>query len=168
MIRIAEPRDINWISLYRVAYQDETVTIDEALLERVEAGRAHFDRLIERGLPCYGLTTGLGQRVDIQLDEMARAQVAENMLRARAAAIGRPLPRAVVRATLLIRLVNFLSARAAVSAALCRFVVDRLNDDFTPWIPTLGHGMASDAIAHSHAFQTFIGEGPKPPRSPRQ
>lgn len=159
MIRISQPGDLNWINLYRVAYQREKLELDPGLLAAVDAGRAHFDALIERGLPCYGVTTGLGQLVETVLDDAARTQIAANLLRARAAAIGAPLAPAVARATLLIRLVNFLSARAAVSAALCRFLVDRLNDDFTPWIPALGHGMAADAIAHSHAFQTFIGEG---------
>ena len=47
----------------------------------------------------------------------------------------------------------------ALVAIYVVFLVERLNDDFTPWIPVLGHGMAADAIANTHAFQTFIGEG---------
>ena len=58
-----------------------------------------------------------------------------------------------------IRLFNFLSGLDGVSRELCQFLVARLNDDFVPWIPALGHGMAADAIANTHAFQTFIGEG---------
>ena len=60
---------------------------------------------------------------------------------------------------MLIRLVNFVSAMSGVRSDLCRFLVDCLNDDLTPWIPSLGHGMAADAIANTQAFQTFIGEG---------
>ncbi len=159
MIRIARREELDWITLYRVAYQDTPIEIDAALLRRVEAGRCRFEELIARGVPCYGVTTGLGKLVDAELDHQARRDIAANMLRARAAAIGEPLPRPVARATMLIRLVNFLDGRAAVSSALCRFLVDRINDGFTPWIPALGHGMAGDAIAHTHAFQSLIGEG---------
>jgi histidine ammonia-lyase len=81
------------------------------------------------------------------------------MLRARAVAIGAPFARPVARAMLLLRLVNFLSGRSGVRGALCTYLVDRLNDDFTPWVPSLGHGMGADAIANTHAFQTLIGEG---------
>ena len=159
MITIAQPADIDWVNLYRVAYQDEPIEIDTQLLARVDAGRAHFDDLIRRGLPCYGVTTGLGQLVTTGLDDAARDELPANILRARAAAIGEPFPRPVARAMMLIRLVNFIGGRAAVDAALCRYLADRLNDDFTPWVPSLGHGMAADAIANSHAFQTLIGEG---------
>lgn len=159
MIRIRQPQDINWVNLYRIACQDEKLEIDTALLAAVDAGRQQFDELIERGVPCYGVTTGLGQLADLPLDAAARAGIANNMLYARAAAIGAPFSRSVARATLVIRLVNFLTARSAVGSDLCRFIVDRLNDGFTPWIPSLGHGMAGDAIAHCHAFQTLIGEG---------
>jgi len=159
MITLKQPADLNWINLYRIAYQGEALEIDTALLATVDAGHAHFSELIERGIPCYGVTTGLGKMVDTGLDAVARAELPANMLRARAAAIGEPFDKPVVRAMLVFRLVNFLSGRSGVRGTLCRFLVDRLNDDFIPWVPSLGHGMAADAIANTHAFQTLIGEG---------
>ena len=159
MIRIEHSGDLNWINLYRVVYQGERVEIADSLLARVDAGQAQFVELIERGTPSYGVTTGLGKLVDTGLDDAARAELPANMLRARAVAIGAPFSRPVARAMLFMRLVNFLSGRSAVRSALCVFLVDRLNDDFTPWVPSLGHGMGADAIANTHAFQTLIGEG---------
>lgn len=159
MIRLERSSDINWINLYRVAYQHEPLQISDALLQQVDAGHARFVDLIERGVPSYGVTTGLGKLVSAELDETARAELPANMLRARAVAIGAPFAKPVARAMLFIRLVNFLSGRSGVRSLLCQNLVDRLNDDFTPWVPSLGHGMAADAIANTHAFQTLIGEG---------
>ncbi len=159
MIRLEQASDLNWINLYRVAYQDAPVQIAETLLQQVDAGYRQFVDLIDRGVPSYGVTTGLGKLVESSLDDAARAQLPANMLRARAVAIGDPFPRQVARAMLLIRLVNFLSGRSGVRRELCLYLVDRLNDGFTPWIPSLGHGMAADAIANTHAFQGLIGEG---------
>ncbi|TNF91096.1 MAG: aromatic amino acid lyase [Gammaproteobacteria bacterium] len=159
MIRFEQSGDLNWVNLYRVAYQREYVELGSALLATVDAGHAEFTRLIEQGVPCYGVTTGLGKMVNTELDSAARAGLQANMLRARAAAVGEPFARPVARAMLLIRLVNFLSGRSGVRSDLCCFLVDRLNDNFTPWVPSLGHGMAADAIANTHAFQTLIGEG---------
>lgn len=159
MIGLNQVSDLNWVNLYRVAYQHERVEIGAELLAAVDAGYARFGNLIDRGVPCYGVTTGLGKLVGTEIGVAARAELQANMLRARAAAVGEPLARPVARAMLLLRLVNFLSGWAGVRAELCRFLVERLNDDFTPWVPLLGHGMAADAIANTHAFQTFIGEG---------
>jgi len=159
MIGITHANDLNWVNLYRIACQGEAVELDAALLAAVDAGHARFVALIEAGTPCYGVTTGLGKLVATELDAAARAELPANMLRARAAAIGEPFAPPVARAAMVFRLVNFLSGRSGVRASLCRFLVDRLNDGFTPWIPSLGHGMAADAIANTHAFQTLIGEG---------
>ena len=159
MIVVAQPGDLNWVNLYRVACQGEALELGDELLAAVDKGYAGFVRLIEAGTPCYGVTTGLGKLVATDLDESARAGLQANLLRARAVAIGEPLPRPVARAMLFFRLVNLLSGRSGVRSDLCRYLVARLNDDFVPWVPTLGHGMAGDAIANTHAFQTLLGEG---------
>ncbi|MCB0165268.1 MAG: histidine ammonia-lyase [Anaerolineae bacterium] len=159
MITLRQPADLTWDVVEAVAYDHARLAIDEALLARVEQGRAALLHLIDQGVPCYGVTTGLGALSTTELTDAERAELPHHMLRARAAAIGPPLPKPVARATLVIRLVNFLSGLDGVSADLCRFVVDRLNDDFTPWIPGLGHGIAADVTANCHACQTFIGEG---------
>jgi histidine ammonia-lyase len=159
MIKISHTTDLNWVNLYRIAYQNVKVELGSDLLQQVDESRQHFLDLIERGVPCYGVTTGLGKLVNTSLDDEARAALPANMLLARAVAIGEPFSRPVGRAMLLIRLVNFLSGRSGVSSNLCAALVDCLNNDFTPWVPSLGHGMAADATANTHAFQTLIGEG---------
>ncbi len=159
MITLTSPQSINWETVQAVAYDNATVSIAPDLLARVEAGRKRFQQLIEDGIPCYGVTTGLGDLVTVKLSEAERQDLPHNILRARAAAIGAPLPKPVVRALMLCKLFNFLTGADGVSVELCQFLVDRLNDGFTPWVPSLGHGMAADATAHTHTFQTFIGEG---------
>ena len=159
MITLETLDDINWVNLYRVAWQGQPVTIAESLLCRVDDGHRRFVQLIERGVPSYGVTTGLGRLVSADLDDAARAELPNNMLRARAAAIGEPFPRPAARALMLIRLVNFLSGRSGVRRELCLQLIDYLNAGLAPWIPSLGHGMAADATANTHAFQCVIGEG---------
>lgn len=159
MIILEQPSDINWENVVAIAYGGEKVGVGEEALGRVTAGRALFWELIGRGVPCYGVTTGLGKLVGLELSEEERAELPAHILRARSPAIGPPLAKSIARATMVLRLVNFLSGKSAVTPELCQFICNRLNDDFVPWIPSMGHGMASDAIAHTHTFQTLIGEG---------
>ena len=159
MISIERPEDLNRSTLEAVAYDEVPLRISPSLLAAVDAGRKLFLLLIENGTPCYGVTTGLGRLSGVALTAEEKKDISKNILRARAAAFGPPFEKPVVRALMVVRLVNFLSARDGVRSNVCRFLVDRLNDDFTPWVPQFGHGMAADAIANSHAFQTFIGEG---------
>ena len=51
------------------------------LLTKVEQGRQQFLELIEQGVPCYGVTTGLGQLVKLDLDDASRADLPHNILR---------------------------------------------------------------------------------------
>lgn len=159
MISIERPEDINWINLYWIVYQREPVELGDALLAQVDAGQQRFNALIERGIPCYGVTTSFGKLVEIEPGHEAEREIIRNTLRERASAFGEPLPRPAARAMLVLRLVNFLTGRDGVSSNLCRFLVGRLNDDFVPWVPILGHGMAADASANSHAFQILVGQG---------
>ena len=159
MIRIRTPVDLNRDALVQIAYDGARLTIDDELLREVEAGRRVFLRLIESGASCYGVNTGLGKLAGVSLDSEAGDHLPRNILRARAAAFGPAFEPEVVRAMMVIKLVNFLSARDGVRAETCEYLAARLNDDFVPWVPKHGHGMAADAIANSHAFQTFIGEG---------
>ncbi|MEM8863666.1 MAG: aromatic amino acid lyase, partial [Chloroflexota bacterium] len=159
MITLNTLEDINWENVQAVAYDEEKLEISADLLAVVESGRKQFQALIDAGVSCYGVTTGLGKLVSLDLSDDERADLPHNILRARAAAIGPPFSRPIVRATMMLKLTNFLSGRDGVTPELCTFLVNRLNDGFTPWMPSLGHGMGADAIAHTHCFQTFIGEG---------
>jgi histidine ammonia-lyase len=60
---------------------------------------------------------------------------------------------------MLLRLTGFLGGAAGVSSALCGFLADRLNDGWTPVVPTRGITSAGEVIALSHLFQTLVGEG---------
>ena len=159
MITLQHAEDISWDTVCAIAYDDVKLSLSSELLQKVSEGRRCFRTLIDAGAPCYGVTTGLGRLVDVDLDDDAKQVLARNILVGRAAGVGPPLSKPVARATLLIKLCNFLSARDGVRPELVSFVVDRLNDDFVPWIPSLGHGMGGDAIAHTHCFQTFVGLG---------
>lgn len=159
MITIHQPGDINERLIQKVAYEYEPLAIDPVLLQKIDQARQAFVRLLQGGTPCYGVTTGLGQLADVQLDPAEQQRNMQNLLRARAVAIGPPLEKSIARSAMVVRLVNFLSGLDGVRPALCEFVLARINDDFVPWVPRQGHGMAADAIANTHLFQTLIGEG---------
>ena len=132
MITLTHHTEINWQTTQAVAYEHERVTIAPDLLQHVAASRAHFQHLIDQGVPCYGVTTGLGKLVSIDLSDEERDDLPHNILRARAAAIGAPFPRPVVRAMMFLRLFNFLSGHSGVTAELCTYIADRLNDRLYP------------------------------------
>src|SRR5262249_27683068 len=68
-------------------------------------------------------------------------------------------PAADVRAVMAIKLRALLAPEAGVSARLCRYLADRLNDQLIAAVPRGGIGCSGEIIPLCHAFQTPIGLG---------
>jgi histidine ammonia-lyase len=159
MITVTGPGDITVEVVERVSWGKERVRLAPQGLDIVERTHREVERSLADGQRVYGLNTGMGYLADRDLQPQEQRVHQRNLLIGRA--VGGPpyLPPAEARAVLLIRLSDFLSGHPGVSAALCRFLVDRLNDDFVPAIPRAGIGCAGEVIPLAHAFQTFVGVG---------
>jgi histidine ammonia-lyase len=142
----------------RIVLEHEAVAVAPALLDAVDAARARMLAHLATGATAYGVNTGVGYLAGTPIDATAQRAFQRSLL-LRGAGQGPPLAPAVVRGAMLIRLAGFLSGCAGVSAALCRFIADRLNDGWSPAVPSRGITGAGEVIALSHLFQTFAGEG---------
>ena len=159
MITLRCPDDVTLETVEAVAYGSQTLTIHPALLEEVRRSHEAMRAVLANGERVYSVNTGTGFLATKDLSDSEQVRHQRNLLLGRA--VGSPpfLPFEEARAVLVARLVNFLSGYAGVTPELCRFVVDRLNDGFTPAIPRTGIGASGEVIPLSHAFQTFLGIG---------
>ena len=142
----------------RIVRGREAVRIAPALLEHVAGIRAAMLAHLAGGARLYGVTTGLGHlaREPLALEDREAFQRAILM---RGAGQGPALPADVVRGALLLRLTGFLAGDAAVSPELCEFLAARLNDGWTPVVPSRGISSAGEVVALSHLFATLAGTG---------
>ncbi|HZH25312.1 MAG TPA: aromatic amino acid lyase [Solirubrobacteraceae bacterium] len=158
MIVLERPGQLDAERYRRIVEEHEPVTVAPLLLDAVDAERARMLSHLESGATAYGVNTGVGYLAGTPIGPGEQRAFQRSIL-LRGAGQGPPFAPAVVRGAMLIRLAGFLSGRAAVSAALCRFIADRLNDGWTPSVPARGVSSAGEVIALSHLFQTFAGEG---------
>ena len=95
--------------------------------ERIAASRAVVDRLASGPTLIYGLNTGLGhmrnERVPVEAIEASQVLT----VRSHAGGIGRPLPVAVVRAAMAVRVAGFARGGSGVSPAIAETYVELLN-----------------------------------------
>lgn len=159
MITLRHPGDITLETVEAVAYAGQPLELHPTLLDTVRVSHEAMRSALENGVHVYGINTGTGFLAKRDLSKPEQLRYQRNLLLGRA--VGSPpfLPPEEVRALLVARLVNLLSGYAAVTPELCQFVVDRLNDGFTPAIPRSGIGSSGEVIPLSHAFQTFLGIG---------
>jgi histidine ammonia-lyase len=129
-------------------------------LERVERNRRAFARLVERGTPIYGVTTGHGALVLSEVPREHQRQSQANLLRSHAAGAGEELPDAVVRAALGVRLNGLLRGHSGIRPLVLRLLADLLNAGLIPCVPRTGSlGASGDLAPSAHAFLPLIGEG---------
>ena len=158
-VQLDDADDLTADSYEAIVYDGAMVTLTADALTRIDASRDAFMALLETGVICYGVNTGLGAMSTMDLTAEQSAALPRHTLLGRASGTGPVLPQAVGRGALVAKLTQFLGGRSAVGGELCRAIAARLNRGMTPAIPSRGHGMAGEIIPLSHAMQPLIGEG---------
>jgi len=130
--------------LVRVARDSEMVEISPDAVARMETTRAVVERVLERGVPVYGLTTGVGARKRIKVRADETEEFNRMLILNHRVGQGDLASDDVVRATLL-RLANgFAKGTSGVRPELAERVVRSLNEGLLPRVRTLGSTGQSD------------------------
>lgn len=159
MIELRRYDALDLDSYRRIVLDGEPIAVSESLFEHVDRRREALLRHLVTGVPAYGVTTGLGYLASETVSEDDQPALQRSLLTARASGLGPPLPRDVVRGAMLLRLVGLLSGFPGASSALCRFLAARLNDGWSPIVPSGPYGASGEIAPLAHLFQTFVGEG---------
>jgi len=158
MIRLTG-RDLTAAQLAAIA-GGAPVSLDETALEAVRANRSVIDRILAEGRTVYGINTGFGQfaTVVIPPDQLRRLQL--NLVRSHAAGVGEPLSRPQTRALMAARINCLLKAHSGIRPEPIRLLVDCLNQDVLPVVPSQGSvGASGDLAPLAHMALLLVGEG---------
>jgi histidine ammonia-lyase len=142
-----------------VAWQGVRVVLADEVMPLLLRERAVVDDIVDRQVPAYGLTTGLGNRSSYALPRAELTQFSVRTIRGRANAVGGPLPTPVVRAAVLARVNGIAGGGSGVSPQIARLLVDMLNARVHPVIPEVGSIGASDLCQMAHVGLVVMGEG---------
>jgi histidine ammonia-lyase len=136
-------RDLTPADVVAVARAGAPAALAEAALDAMLEANALAELTFERGLPTYGLTTGLGaqKRTSLRRDDggFSWRQIAESRV-----GQGPAAPREAVRAAMLVLANQFAGASTCVRPVLADELVRALNDDRIPEVRLLGSLGASD------------------------
>jgi len=152
--------DLTIADVEAVARHDAPVRLDDAARARMQEARDVIDALVAEGAVVYGVTTGFGDLATTFIDPSQAGRLQENLLMSHAAGVGRPFPREVVRAMLLLR-ANTL----ALGYSGCRpLIVERLlaflDAEIHPVVPEQGSlGASGDLAPLAHLALPIIGRG---------
>jgi histidine ammonia-lyase len=132
----------------------------ESAIQQMERSRAVVDRLAAGDAPVYGVNTGVGLLADVRIAASDLDQLQRNVVRSHCAGVGDPLPRAEVRAMMLIRANVLAKGYSGIRPVVAQRLCDLLNHGVTPQVPSQGSvGASGDLAPLAHMAAVLIGEG---------
>jgi histidine ammonia-lyase len=156
---VVDGRTLSYGDVVAVARHGAHVALADGVLPRLVSERAVVDNVVDRQVPTYGLTTGLGARSSYALPRAELDAFSVRTVRGRANAVGDPLPVPVVRAALLARVNGLAGGGSGVRPEILRLLVALLNARVHPVIPEVGSIGASDLCQLAHVGLVVVGEG---------
>jgi histidine ammonia-lyase len=150
--------DAGITDVLRIA-QGARVSLEPDAVARIGASRAVVDALVDGPDLVYGLNTGLGHQRDVRVPREALRRYQDLIVLAHDGAIGPPLPTALVRAAMAVRLAGIARGGSGVSLPAAEGIAALLNAGVHPVVPTVGSVGASDLMHMSAIAQVLIGHG---------
>lgn len=149
--------------LWAVAHDDAEVALDQDARKRVLAARVPIDELVAQGdsAPAvYGINTGFGALAETRINASDIRALQRNLVRSHACGIGPDLSLAQVRGMLLLRAQVIGLGHSGVRVDVVERLVEMLNRQVCPRIPSQGSvGASGDLAPLAHLALTLIGEG---------
>jgi len=146
--------------IVQVARKRKKVSLDRSAIAFVERGSNMVRSWVDEGKTIYGITTGFGDLASkvIPADQSARLQ--ENLLISHACGVGDPFPEDIVRAITLLRINSLIRGFSGISLNTLSRMVDLLNLEIHPVIPSKGSvGASGDLCPLSHLAIALLGLG---------
>ncbi|HEV2350221.1 MAG TPA: histidine ammonia-lyase [Terriglobia bacterium] len=122
--------------------------------------RALIEKMIERKLVVYGVTTGVGSLSTERIDPAQARQLQLNIVRSHACGVGDALDTEETRALLLLRANGLAAGLSGVRPALVDLLCQFLNHGIHPVVPERGSvGASGDLAPLAHLARALVGEG---------
>jgi histidine ammonia-lyase/phenylalanine ammonia-lyase len=132
---------------------------DPEVRARLERSARFKEELIEQGVPVYGVTTGVGDSVDVQIAHGKAAALQRNLMRKLGCGTGNILAEEYARAVMLLRANTLALGQSAVRPVIVETLLACLNAGVVPCIPEEGSvGASGDLVPLSYVLAALCGE----------
>lgn len=147
-------------NLVKIARDGEKVQLAPQALERIKACRALLERKIEQKEIMYGVNTGIGELVNVVLDDDQTRDFQKYLIYNHAAGIGEPAPIETVRAAMAGRINVHAHGNSGCRPEITLTLIEMLNKGVTPVVCQKGSvGACGDLAPMSQIALLLMGEG---------
>ena len=160
-VSVGKPLSLS--DLEDVALRGRAVTFDAAAREKVTRSREAIDAIATAGDGAprvYGVNTGFGALSETRISASDVRALQQNLVRSHSTGVGPSLSPAEVRGMMLLRAQVLALGHSGVRPELVELLVEMLNANVHPRIPSQGSvGASGDLAPLAHLALVLIGEG---------
>jgi histidine ammonia-lyase len=156
---VLKPGDVT-LTEWRAIYRGANVSLDEACAPLIARSADAVTQILARGQPVYGINTGFGKLANVRIDDADLAQLQRNIVLSHAAGVGAPMPAAIVRLMIALKLASLGQGASGVRPETVRYLRVMLERGLTPVIPSQGSvGASGDLAPLAHLAGVLLGVG---------
>ena len=146
--------------LERIYREDTPIELDPSCKARVDAAAAVVTNASRGKQPVYGINTGFGKLASTRIPADQTSQLQRNLILSHCCGVGDPLPRAVVRLVIALKILSLGRGASGVRWQVIERLGDFLHHDLLPLLPAQGSvGASGDLAPLAHLTAVMIGEG---------
>ncbi len=147
-------------ALRRIYAAPVRLRLDISDHERIAAASSLVDRIVARGDAAYGINTGFGSLAQTRIPADQLELLQRNLVLSHAAGVGAPLPDAVVRLVIALKINCLARGFSGTSQELIDALLALLHHEVYPLIPAQGSvGASGDLAPLAHLSTTLLGIG---------
>ncbi len=154
--------DPNYVTLGALAqiYHGASATLTLDSRAAVDHSAAIVARAAQRPEPVYGVNTGFGKLASVRISAAETRELQRNLVLSHCSGVGDPLPTAVVRLVMALKVIALGRGASGVRWKLIALLAAMLEHDLLPVIPHQGSvGASGDLVPLAHLAGAMIGEG---------
>ncbi len=121
-----------------IVYQRKTLVLSRAYIERLQQGTQVIQDWNQANIPVYGVNTGFGAFCHKAIAPDQIQQLQTNIIRSHAISVGEAMPENVVRAMILMVILNAASGQTGIRIDIMQRYCEALNHHWIPFIPSEG------------------------------
>jgi histidine ammonia-lyase len=140
-----------------IAHARAKLSLGPSARAKLANGRAIVERIVAKGEKAYGITTGLGALSDVPLAPDELKQISRNTLLSHACGVGEPLHPADTRSIMVALVNDMCHGYSGVSVAVIDQLVEFLNRNINPVVPS--QGSVGYIVHGAHIGLALIGIG---------
>jgi len=145
---------------WRRIHRGADCRLEDACRARVDAGAETIARIVASGDAVYGVNTGFGRLADRRIDDDDLERLQHNLVLSHAVGVGDPLPAAVTRLVMALKLAALGHGASGVRWSTLAHLQAMLDHDVLPVIPAQGSvGASGDLAPLAHLAAAACGVG---------